>query len=245
MLQRSDNRTMSDRAQLDALLQALVAAGRPSSMSLPRPDGLRNFTELAQWLAGQPSGAPGEDLMIDGPAGPLAVRVYRPVAPAAEPAGAASTQGPAPAHEVPGPAPAMPSASGPAPAHEVPGPAPAVPAAMFFHGGGWVLGGLDSHDTLCRELARQAGVVLIAVDYRLAPEHPYPAGLDDCMAATRWAAAHAAELGADDSRLAVVGDSAGASLAAAVAQQARAADFAVALQVLAYPALDPAMSTAS
>jgi len=117
---------------------------------------------------------------------------------------------------------------------------------MFFHGGGWVLGGLDSHDTLCRELASQAGVVLIAVDYRLAPEHPYPAGLDDCVAATRWAAAHAAELGADGSRLAVVGDSAGASLAAAVAQQARdAADFAVALQVLAYPALDPEMSTPS
>jgi len=92
-----------------------------------------------------------------------------------------------------------------------------MPAAMFFHGGGWVLGGLDSHDTLCRELASQAGVVLIAVDYRLAPEHPYPAGLDDCVAATRWVAGHAAELGVDGSRLAVAGDSAGASLAAGVA----------------------------
>jgi acetyl esterase len=117
---------------------------------------------------------------------------------------------------------------------------------VFFHGGGWVLGGLDSHDTLCRELATQAQVVLVAVDYRLAPEHPYPAGLDDCLAATRWVAAHAPDLGADPSRLAVAGDSAGASLAAAVAVAARDnGDLDVALQVLAYPALDPAMDTPS
>ncbi len=202
---------MGDRAQLDALLQALVATGRPSSMSLPRPEGLQNFTGLAQWLSGPGNGLPGEDLTIAGPAGQLAVRVYRPAPPAAaSPAG------------------------------------PALPAAMFFHGGGWVLGGLDSHDTLCRELASQAGVVLVAVDYRLAPEHPYPAGLEDCMAATRWVAAHAAALGADRSRLAVVGDSSGASLAAGVAMLTRdAGDLTVALQVLAYPALDPVMNTAS
>ena len=134
------------------------------------------------------------------------------------------------------------------PAGPPPGPAPGSrpPAAVFFHGGGWVLGGLDSHDTLCRELARQAGVVLVAVDYRLAPEHPYPAGLDDCAAATRWVAAHAADLGADGLRLAVAGDSAGASLAAGVAMLARdEGGPAVALQVLAYPALDPAMDTGS
>jgi acetyl esterase len=205
MLQWSENRTMADQEQLDALLSSLIAAGRPSSMSLPRPQGLANFTELAQWLAG-PSQAPaGEDRTIPGPAGPVPVRVYRP-----EPTGSPPQ------------------------------------AAVFFHGGGWVLGGLDSHDTLCRELAAQAGAVLVAVDYRLAPEHPYPAGLDDCAAATRWVAAHAAELGADGSRLAVVGDSAGASLAAGVAMLARDdGDVAVTLQVLAYPALDPAMDTAS
>ena len=109
-----------------------------------------------------------------------------------------------------------------------------------------MLGGLDSHDRLCRELARQSGAVLVAVDYRLAPEHPFPAGLDDCLAATRWVAAHAADLGADGSRLAVAGDSSGASLAAGVAAAAR--DLAgppLALQALAYPALDPSMSTAS
>jgi acetyl esterase len=196
---------MADQEQLDALLSSLIAAGRPSSMSLPRPQGLANFTELAQWLAG-PSPAPaGEDRTIPGPAGPVPVRVYRP-----EPTGSPPQ------------------------------------AAVFFHGGGWVLGGLDSHDTLCRELAAQAGVVLVAVDYRLAPEHPYPAGLDDCAAATRWVAAHAADLGADGSRLGVVGDSAGASLAAGVAMLARDhGDVAVTLQVLAYPALDPAMDTAS
>jgi acetyl esterase len=206
---------MSDRTQLDALLTALVATGRPSSMTLPRPEGLQNFTELAQWLAGPGPGQPGEDRKIAGPAGQLALRVYRPA--------------PAPA--------------GPA---EAPAPGPARPAVMFFHGGGWVLGGLDSHDTLCRELACQAGVVLVAVDYRLAPEHPYPAGLDDCVAATRWVAGHAADLGADGSRLAVAGDSSGASLAAAVALLGRdTGDFAVALQALAYPALDPAMSTPS
>lgn len=117
---------------------------------------------------------------------------------------------------------------------------------MFFHGGGWVLGGLDSHDALCRELARQAGMVVVAVDYRLAPEHPYPAGLDDCTAATRWVASHAAELGAGGSGLALVGESAGASLAAGVAVRARdQGDFAVTFQALAYPALDPAMDTAS
>jgi len=88
--------------------------------------------------------------------------------------------------------------------------------------------------------------VLVAVDYRLAPEHPYPAGLDDCAAATRWAAAHAAGLGADGRRLAVAGDSAGASLAAGVSMLARdEGGPAVALQVLAYPAVDPAMDTGS
>jgi acetyl esterase len=205
---------MSSAEQLDALLASLVAAGRPSSMSLPRPEGLQNFTELARWLAGRGSGPAGEDIKIDGPAGPVPVRVYRPTPQAGPP---------------PGPA---------------PGSRP--PAAVFFHGGGWVLGGLDSHDTLCRELARQAGVVLVAVDYRLAPEHPYPAGLDDCAAATRWVAAHAADLGADGLRLAVAGDSAGASLAAGVAMLARdEGGPALAFQVLAYPALDPAMDTGS
>src|SRR5215813_13425273 len=209
MLQWSDNRTMVASGQLDALLSSLVAAGRPSSMSLPRQQGLQYFTELAQWLAGPSSGPAGQDLKIAGPAGAVPLRIYRP-----------------------GSAPPSPAGN------------PAV--ALFFHGGGWVLGGLDSHDTLCRELATRAGVVLVAVDYRLAPEHPYPAGLDDCAAATRWVAAHAADLGADASRLAVVGDSAGASLAAGVAILARDdGDVAVTLQVLAYPALDRAMDTAS
>ncbi len=215
---------MTAAGQLDTLLSALVASGRPSSGSLPRADGLRNFTELAQFLAGPPAGPAGEDLEVDGPAGPLPVRVYRPD-PATGPAAESPAGSPLPS--------GWPGTPGP-------------PAAVFFHGGGWVFGGLDSHDTLCRELVRQAGVILVAVDYRLAPEHPYPAALDDCLAATRWVAEHAAGLGADGSRLAVVGDSAGASLAAGVALRARdEGGVDLAFQALAYPALDPAMDTKS
>jgi acetyl esterase len=223
---------MRDRQQLDALLALLIEAGRPSSMSLPRPEGLRNFTELAQWLAGPATDPAGEDLTIAGPAGDaLPLRVYRPD-PARETGSATA-----------GPDPAGGPAADPAPGAAVPPPPPVV---TYFHGGGWVLGGLDSHDRLCRELARQSGAVLVAVDYRLAPEHPFPAGLDDCLAATRWVAAHAADLGADGSRLAVAGDSSGASLAAGVAAAARdLGGPALALQALAYPALDPSMSTAS
>jgi acetyl esterase len=95
------------------------------------------------------------------------------------------------------------------------------PVAVFFHGGGFTAGSLDSHDRLCRCLAKRSGCTVIAVDYRLAPEHPFPAGIDDAYAATRWISEHAAELGVDASRLAVGGDSGGATFAATVALLAR------------------------
>jgi acetyl esterase/lipase len=110
------------------------------------------------------------------------------------------------------------------------------PAIVFFHGGGWVFGGLDSHDGLCRALARESGALVVAVDYRLAPEHPFPAALEDCVGATAWVAAHGAEIGAGRRALAVAGDSAGANLAACVALHARdRGGPELALQLLFYP----------
>ena len=110
----------------------------------------------------------------------------------------------------------------------------ALPALVFYHGGGWVIGDLDTHDVQCRQLAAEAGIVVVAVDYRLAPEHKFPAAVDDAWAASRWVAAHASELGVDPRRIAVGGDSAGGNLAAVVALLARDAGNApaIALQVL-------------
>ena len=114
-----------------------------------------------------------------------------------------------------------------------------LPVLVFFHGGGWVIGDLDTHDTLCRELANLTTCAVVAVDYRLAPEHRFPAAVDDCMAATRWVRDHADELRLDASRLAVGGDSAGGNLAAVVAIDARdRGDLPIAFQLLIYPATD-------
>ncbi len=122
----------------------------------------------------------------------------------------------------------------------------ALPVLVYFHGGGWVVGDLDSHDAVCRSLANASGCKLVSVDYRLVPEHPWPASPDDCFAAAEWVVANAAALGADVNRLAVGGDSAGGNLAAAVTLRARAAHGPrIAFQLLIYPAVDATMSLPS
>jgi acetyl esterase len=114
-----------------------------------------------------------------------------------------------------------------------------VPVLVYFHGGGFVIGDLDTHDTLCRELSNLSGCAVVAVHYRLAPEHRFPAAVIDCMAAARWVQDHAAELHLDASRLAVGGDSAGGNLAAVVSIDARdRGDLPIAFQLLIYPATD-------
>jgi acetyl esterase len=140
----------------------------------------------------------------------------------------------------------------PGPAGEIPvrvytpageGPFPVV---VYFHGGGWVIGDLEVVDQPCRQLASAAGAIVVSVDYRLAPEHRYPAAFDDSYAATVWVGAHAAEIGGDPARLAVAGDSAGGNLAAAVALAARdRGGPELAAQLLIYPVTDFNFGTAS
>lgn len=127
-----------------------------------------------------------------------------------------------------------------------PAPDTAPPLVLFFHGGGWVIGDLDTHDVQARTLCATAQAVVVSVDYRRAPEDPFPAALEDCHAATGWAVGAAGELGADGSRVAVAGDSAGGNLAAAVCLLARAAGGPViAAQALVYPVVDALLSSAS
>src|SRR5262245_639142 len=143
----------------------------------------------------------------------------------------------------------------------IPGPAGAMPArvydaggrggleqpgVVYFHGGGWIQVDLETHHGLCARLALRSGALVVAVDYRLAPEHRFPAAVDDCLAAYRWVRRHGHEIGIDTERIGVAGDSAGGNLAAVVSQLAAAAgDPVPTCQVLIYPALDFAMDTPS
>ncbi|HKY69228.1 MAG TPA: alpha/beta hydrolase [Acidimicrobiales bacterium] len=142
--------------------------------------------------------------------------------------------------------------------HTVPGPAGDVPvrvyvpttdpgprpALVYFHGGGWVIGSVETHDGAVRALATASGATVVSVDYRLAPEHPFPAAIEDCLAAVRWVVDRAAELDIDPTRLAVGGDSAGGNLAAVAALELRdSVD--LRLQLLVYPVTDGAMDRPS
>jgi acetyl esterase len=182
-------------APLDAILQKVLEAVPFQLTTEGGPDAARQrFRDLPR-RAVHPE-LRVEDRTIDGPAGPLPIRLYWP------------------------------------PETET-----APPVVMFFHGGGWAVGDLDSYDGEARNHAVGAGALVVSIDYRLAPEHPYPAAVDDVWAATQWVAAHGEELGADPKRLAVAGDSAGGNLAAVIAHVARdSGGPPVAFQLLWYPA---------
>lgn len=117
-------------------------------------------------------------------------------------------------------------------------PAEGLPSLLYFHGGGFVIGDLDTHDNICRHLCRHGDVMVISVDYRLAPEHRYPAAVEDALDAFAWLCDNATEIGADAQRIAVGGDSAGGALAAVVAHQARDVGVSLKAQLLLYPVVD-------
>lgn len=166
---------------VDPQIQALLdrGTGVPATHTLPVAEARLQYEARIAVMAPPAPVAKIAERSIDGPGGPLKLRIYTPVG------------------------------SGP------------FPLMMFFHGSGFVLCSLDTHDGLCRNLAAGIGCVVASVDYRLAPEHKFPDGPDDCLAATRWAAAHAAELGADPARIMLAGDSAGGNMAAVTALRVR------------------------
>ena len=117
-----------------------------------------------------------------------------------------------------------------------------LPIVAYLHGGGWMMGTLDSYDSLLRALANASGAIVAGIDYRLSPEHRFPAALEDSLAAIRWLAAHAGDLGGDGGRLALAGDSAGGNLAAVASRRLREA---VRFQALIYPVIEPELDTPS
>lgn len=190
------------------LLDLMAAANRPAWHTLSPKAARELYLSLRAGAQGpRPDKATIVDRTIPGPAGELAVRIYRPAA-------------------------AAPDAK--------------LPALVFAHGGGWVFGNLDSHDVLCAQLAIEAGIVVFAIDYRLAPEARFPGAFDDVVAGLKWVAANGASIGIDTTRLAIGGDSAGGNLAAAVSIWARDnGGPKLRLQLLAYPVTDAAARTDS
>jgi acetyl esterase len=192
---------------LDPQLKAIMDAA--AQLNMPELSTLSPEQARAQFAMGRPQG-PGEEMAsvedrrIDGPLGPIDIRIYRPVA------------------------------------------AGTLPALVYFHGGGFVIGSIETVDMLCRSLAKQAGCAVVSVEYRMAPEHKYPAAADDAYAATAWVAAHAEEIGIDAGSIAVGGDSAGGNLAAVVALMARdRGGPSIAFQLLVYPVTDHRFDTKS
>jgi acetyl esterase len=182
------------------ILRALGRRGRRPGLTEPTiAFGRARYRREAFAFAGRRTEVGSiENMTVDGAAGPLDARLYRP-----------------------------------------PGPALGAPLLVYFHGGGFVIGDLNTHDEPCRILCREARTLVLSVAYRLSPEHPFPAALDDSLAAYRWAAANAATLGVDPHTVAVGGDSAGGNLAAVLSWQAVHDGDAPAAQLLIYPSVDP------
>lgn len=188
---------MTDLHPGAAALAAAMESGFPKLEELPAAEGRRIAASQRRAVEQPTAVASVDDRAIEGPGGPLPLRVYR-----------ARTDA-------------------------------VSPVVVFFHGGGFVIGNLDGHDEMCRTLCAATDTTVVSVDYRLAPEHPFPAAVDDALAATRWVVEHADELGVDASRLAVAGDSAGANLATVVALLARDdGGPAIRFQLLVYPVTD-------
>jgi acetyl esterase len=186
------------------------------------------------------------DVEAPGPAGPIPIRVFRPLesraAAGADAAAAGATA--APAGAAAGDAAAGDAAAGDAAAGDAA--AGALPLVAYLHGGGWVVGTIEAFDPLCRALANASGAVIASIGYRLAPEHPFPAALEDARAAVRWLAANARELGADSDRMGIAGDSAGGNLATVTARRLREeGEPPLRFQALIYPAVDSGLNTPS
>jgi len=191
--------------QVQQLLEELIVANRPSSRTLPLPEGRRNFKELFVKYALTTEVEAVEERDLPSPGGNIPIRIYRPSR------------------------------------------LESLPIVVYFHGGGWVFGDLETADATARMLARESGAEVVAVHYRRPPDEAiFPGPLDDCYAATRWVYEHAAEIGGDSNRVAVVGDSSGGQLAAAVALRSRdEGGPPLAFQLLFFPALAYDFATAS
>ncbi|MBE0623888.1 MAG: alpha/beta hydrolase [Burkholderiales bacterium] len=194
--------------QMQAVIERANKAGLPPYYTVSALEARRLYKETRAALSPPvPEVQAVRELAASGPAGAIALRLYRGQGCAAD--------------------------------------AP-LPALVYFHGGGWTIGDLDTHDIVCRTLANKARCAVVAVDYRMGPEHKFPAAVDDCLAATRWVAGQAATLGIDAARIAVGGDSAGGNLAAVVAITLRdAGGPPLVFQALVYPATDQRMDSAS
>jgi acetyl esterase len=198
-----------DGQQLDAETQWMLRLQRlmrePGPETLPIPQGRAAMRRQTRLVGGRQPVSAVRDLTVPGAAGPLGARLYVPGEKVAADTGPASEAN------------------------------AATPLLVLLHGGGMIYGDLDTHDAPCRLLAERTGSRVLAVDYRLAPEHRFPAGVEDCWTAYQWAVEHAEELGADPERIGVGGDSAGGYLSAAVALRAAGAGVPCAVQLLVYP----------